>query len=222
MAEDGKSGQGRDGGSESARFDAAEFERGRVFRLLMAFNRPFIRGYHKLELAGPCTVPSAGGCIIASNHTSGLDPMMIQSVVPRPIVWMMAAEFFEVPGLAWAWRVGRVIPVQRGSADGGALRRAMRVVKGGGVIGIFPEGGIGAGRTIKPFRAGVGAMATRLGAPVVPIRLAGDQCGQPLVAAYLLPQQARIAFSPPILARKHETPEEFTRRLESTVRSLQS
>ena len=112
---------------------------------MQAVNRIFTRGYHHLTVLSPCRLPERGGGIIICNHTSGLDPHLIQACCPRLITWMMAREYYELPVLRTLLDQLGVIPVTRSGRDMAAMRAAMRALENGQLLGIFPEGRIEAG-----------------------------------------------------------------------------
>jgi 1-acyl-sn-glycerol-3-phosphate acyltransferase len=135
---------------------------------------------------------------LVCNHISGLDPVLIQSVCPRLIVWMMAREYYEQPGLRWIFEQVLAIPLERGRRDMSAMRRAMRAVADGHVLGVFPEGRIETRRELLPFQTGVASMAIKTGVPVFPAHIEGTQRGKPMLSAYLKPQWSTVAFGPKI------------------------
>ena len=196
-------------------------------RLFHAANAVYCRGFHQLRLLSPPRLPGAGAAILICNHTSGLDPVLIQSVIRRPVVWMMAREFYEIPFLKPLMAMIEAIPVERGSRETGPTRAAMRALKAGRVLGIFPEGRIEGGRNLLPFEPGVAVMAARAGAPIFPAYLDGTMRGLDNPPAFGLPQEATLAFGPridPPQAGKgrRADPDALVRTLEAAVRSLQN
>src|SRR5437879_5335888 len=97
-------------------------------RLLRAANRFYARVYHQVEIILPCRLPKTGAAILVCNHTSGLDPHLIQSVCPRLITWMMAREYYEIRAIKPAMEALGVIPVTRSGRDMSATRAAMRAL----------------------------------------------------------------------------------------------
>jgi 1-acyl-sn-glycerol-3-phosphate acyltransferase len=109
----------------------------------------------------------AGGYIVVANHNSGLDAPLMQFAVPRRVRFMMARDQMH-PWFRWLWRRLDVLPVHYGPEDAGMLRQAVRHVKEGGVVGLFPERGIAKEKgTIDPFAEGVGTLVALTKAPVV-------------------------------------------------------
>jgi 1-acyl-sn-glycerol-3-phosphate acyltransferase len=128
-----------------------------------------------LFLAPP---PRRGGFILASNHVSHFDPPLITISFPRKIDWIAIAELFR-GRLLHAFFTGlNVIPVDRSGADRNALRTAVKRLKEGRVVGIFPEGGIrdGAASIVNGagMKQGVALLSAMSGAPIVPCVILGS------------------------------------------------
>lgn len=178
---------------------ADDFETNRTVRLMHAVNRLIARAYHRVDVLAPHQLPASGRAIIVSNHTAPLDPLLIQSVVQRPIVWMMAKEYFDVvPGLRRALEHISVIPVSRDGKDSGALRSALRALSHGRILGIFAEGRIETTDALLPLQTGAALLALRSGATVHPVYLTGTTRGKTMLQALLQPQSMRMRFGAPI------------------------
>jgi 1-acyl-sn-glycerol-3-phosphate acyltransferase len=181
----------------------------------------FSRAYHKLDVLAPPCLPDRGPAILVCNHTSGLDPLLIQAVCKRVIVWMMAKEYYEIPALTPIFRRLEAIPVDRGARDTGAMRSALRALHEGRILGVFPEGRIETRRELLPFQPGVAQMATKTGTTVYPAFLDGTQAGiDAMVPAFVHRQVARIAFGGPIVLDRKEGPEAATARLREAMQGL--
>lgn len=100
------------------------------------------RAWQGRRILARCPLPSVGPAIVAANHTAGLDPAVLQSTAPRPITWIMTADFYDKPAIRWFCRYARMIRVDRASRDPGAWREAIKVLKEGRIVGVFPEGRI--------------------------------------------------------------------------------
>ena len=169
-----------------------------AIRLLQAFDMCFARIYHRINVLSPQRLPKHGPAILICNHVSGLDPMLIQSVCPRLIVWMMAREYYEIRGLHTIFRTVEAIPVDRGGRDLAATRAALRALEAGRILGVFPEGKIETSRQLLPFQTGVALMAIKAGVPVYPAYLDGTQRNKKMLQAFLYPNVASLAFGPAV------------------------
>ncbi|MCP3858539.1 MAG: 1-acyl-sn-glycerol-3-phosphate acyltransferase [Phycisphaeraceae bacterium] len=133
----------------------------------------YCRWVHRVRFEGFDRLPEtfrhggAGGGVVVANHTAGMDPMLVQTGLRRLIRWMMWADMMT-PALDCAWKAGQVLPVSHGQADSTTLRKAVRHVKQGGIIGLFPEGAIARPPgELRPFQPGVGLLARLTRAPVL-------------------------------------------------------
>lgn len=133
----------------------------------------YCRWVHRVRFVGFDRLPETfrqggeGGGIVIANHTAGMDPMLVQTGVRRLVRWMMWADMMA-PALDFAWKAGRVLPVSHGQEDSTTLRQAVRHVKEGGIIGLFPEGAIvRPPGELRPFQPGIGLLARLTRAPVL-------------------------------------------------------
>lgn len=178
----------------------------------------FCRAYHRTDVLIPQRLPRKGPAILVCNHTSGLDPALIQSVCPRIIVWMMAREYYELKTMKWMYDTIEAIPVERSGRDMAATRAALRALGNGRVLGIFPEGKIALTRELLPFQSGVAMLAIKTRVPVYPAFLDGTQRGQEMVPAILNPQEATLAFGPPVDFDRRNTSREIMESATSKIR----
>lgn len=146
----------------------------------------FVRGLlFTMRVTGAERVPARGPAIVASNHVSMLDGVALALVTGerrrRMTRFLVAAEFFAKPKVAWALRLYRQIPLERGRADTGALDEAVGTIQGGALAGIFPEGTVNPDPDsgLQRGRSGVGRIALQTGAPVIPVGIWGTQTRWP-------------------------------------------
>ncbi len=186
---------------------------------------PYRRFVHHLRVIGRADLlhhPPPGPLIIMANHTAGVDPILIQSVCTRPIRWIMAEDMRE-PALAWIWDLFGVIFVDRRTRRAQGLREAIRHLRSGGVVGIFPEGGLERPpRRLRPFEPGVGVLVQRTGAPVLPVVIRGTPHVSPAWASLWRPSRSVLEVGDliEIPPDKAGDAREVTRLLESRFRSL--
>jgi 1-acyl-sn-glycerol-3-phosphate acyltransferase len=193
-------------------------------RILSALNRVYCRAFHRLEVIAPPQLPATGPAILVCNHTSGLDPVLIQSVCPRVITWMTAKEFYDMAALTWAFKLIGAIPVARSGRDTSATRAAIRALHEGHILGVFPEGRIERQRALMPFQTGVAMIAIKTDVAVYPACLDGTQRNKPLLQAYLDANDAQVAFGPPVQFDRSSTEKDAladaTAAIQSAVQSL--
>ncbi|MFY1686915.1 lysophospholipid acyltransferase family protein [Plantactinospora sp. WMMB782] len=171
-------------------------------RLLLA---PLARLAFRPVIEGRANVPRQGPVILAANHLSFLDSVVIPLVAPRPVAFLAKAEYFRRPGLRGALVRACLtgvdaIPVQRGGHRTAreALDLALDVLAGGGAFGIHPEGSRSRDGRLYRGRTGVAWLALASGAPVVPVAVLGTERIQPV--GNRLPRLGRVTvrFGPPM------------------------
>jgi 1-acyl-sn-glycerol-3-phosphate acyltransferase len=148
----------------------------------------------RLRIEGDLTaIPGSGPLIVAANHASSADPVLIGAFLNkrlgRPLNWLGKREIIETPILGRLFRWGGIHPVDREAADLEAFRAAMRVLDAGQVLAVFPEGTRSRDGALQPVREGVGMLAVRSGAPVLPVAVIDSDLMWP--RGHLLPRFRR-------------------------------
>lgn len=158
--------------------------------------RLYCRRYHRLR-ADTVPLPSHGGAIVVANHVSGLDPLLLIASCRRPLRFIIAREQYQRLGLRWLFRWGGCIPVDRAVRPERALRDALRALRAGEVVALFPHGGIHLDHEPhRKLKGGVAALARLTGCPVVPLRIEGVRGQGFVVAALWLRSRARLRAFP--------------------------
>lgn len=123
-------------------------------------------------------IPRDGPVILAANHASNLDAVVIGSwLIPnlgRRIHWLGKKELFLWPLVGWAAANGGVHPVDRAAADVEAFRLAQRILDEGHILFVFPEGTRSPDGALQEARDGIAVLALRTGAPIVPLGISGS------------------------------------------------
>ena len=122
---------------------------------------------------GADNLPPEGGVIVAANHLSNWDPPFLASFLARPVGYMAKQELFEIPIFGTVIRWLFAFPVRRGAADRSAVKAAVKELREGRCVGIFPEGTRSKDGEIHHFGAGVALLAAMSGSPVVPTAISG-------------------------------------------------
>ena len=143
-----------------------------------------------LHVEGLENVPR-GGCIVAGNHLATCDPPLIGALIHRHDVHYMAkAEAFDRVATGWLIAGYNAFPVQRHTADRLAIRRSLAVLAQGRVLIMMPEGTRSPDATLQRAEPGVGLIARRSGAPVVPVGVWGSEKAMP--KGVLIPRHAEV------------------------------
>ncbi|WP_297890095.1 lysophospholipid acyltransferase family protein [Sulfurihydrogenibium sp.] len=135
--------------------------------------KPIIKKILRINVEGVENIPLEGGCILASNHRSHLDPPVINTISPRPVIFLAKKELFEVPVLGWFIKKAGAIPVKRDSRDTATIKKSIQLLKEGYVIGIFPEGTRARPGEFRKPQPGVGYLIEKAKVPVIPILIEG-------------------------------------------------
>ncbi len=143
-------------------------------------------------------VPPAGSVIIASNHRGTLDPPLVGCGIHRELHFFAKAELFQVPVLGRLIRIFNSIPVRRGEVDRRSLSLSIDAVKSGGGLVLFPEGTRSKGKDFLPPKLGVGMIAVRTGAPIVPVYVSGTGGGfRSLFRSIIRTAPIRVVYGDP-------------------------
>jgi 1-acyl-sn-glycerol-3-phosphate acyltransferase len=151
-----------------------------------------------LEVHGQQHVPRRGAFIIAGNHVSYLDPPVVGVACPRPARFMARDTLFRHPLLGAYLRAIGVIPLARGEHDPRALRQALRRLRAGEAVAIFPEGHRQLSGELGAARRGVGLLAMTAKVAIVPVLLQGTRAALPPGSGWLRRAKIRVAFAPAI------------------------
>ena len=148
---------------------------GIVFTIGRAVLRPLLWLRFRPRVTGREHVPAHGPVLLASNHLSAVDTILIPSFSPRKVQFLAKASLFSTPIGGWFFRHIGAIPVHReaGSAAQAALEAGTRVLAAGQVFAVFPEGSRSRDGRLYRGRSGAAFMALETGATVVPVGLIG-------------------------------------------------
>ena len=157
------------------------------------------------QVVGRQNIPRTGPVILASNHLSFIDSVVIPLMVPRRVRFLAKAEYFQGRGLggrasAFFFRMVDAVPVRRESQRDAvaSLDLALQVLRDGFAFGIYPEGTRSRDGRLYRGRTGVGWLAMAAAAPVVPVTLIGTDRIQPVGARLPRIHRVRIVFGEPI------------------------
>jgi 1-acyl-sn-glycerol-3-phosphate acyltransferase len=165
-----------------------------AYRLVKAVLSTVLRVVYRPTVSGLENIPATGPVILASNHLSFIDSMVIPLVVPRRVAFLAKSDYFTGTGVKgtlsrWWFEGFGMIPVDRDDtrAAQASLDAALAVLSAGGAFGIYPEGTRSRDGRLYRGRTGVAWLAMSSGAPVVPVAVIGTDELQPVGARFPRP-----------------------------------
>lgn len=142
-------------------------------------------------------IPRAGGFIIASNHVSNLDPVVLGISCLRRINFVAKEELFK-GFLGWVLPKLGAFPIKRGEADLGAVKEALKRLRKGKPVLIFVEGTRRLEGASSQAQAGIGFLAAKSGLPVIPVFVDGTQKAMPPGSKFPVRKPVSVRFGPPV------------------------
>ncbi len=182
--------------------------------------------WHRLEWTDLHRVPSTGGVILASNHTTALDPFLLQAAVPRPIRWLMLTSY-RFKAFEFFWKTIdpvflEVDPTSDQVNPGPAqVRDLAKRLKKGDIVGVFPEGHLQYDhRNLDDFQDGAAALSRLSGATIVPCFISGTPRSKSILTHLLKPTRSRLAFGEGFVVQRGDDIAAATARLRAAIEQL--
>ncbi len=176
-----------------------------LYQLTRAITGPALQLMFRPTVIGREHVPMTGAVILASNHLSFFDSVVIPLVCPRQVAFLAKAEYFTGGGIKGAlnrlfFTATGMIPVDRSDTRAGkrSLDLALDHLDRGGAFGIYPEGTRSRDGRLYRGHTGLGLLALASGAPVVPVAVAGTERIQPPGARHVRPARVTVRFGEPM------------------------
>lgn len=190
-----------------------------TYAQVRCFFGSIVRAMYRLEVVGADRLPVTGPVVIAPNHDSVLDGIILGAAISRELRFLAKAELWRSRLLAWMLDGLGAIRIKRGHGDQLALARMRQALEAGQTVAIFPQGAV---RGERVWHRGAARMALVTGAPLVPVLLIGT--AQALSRGRIGFPRLRVIIGEPItVARAQEEPvaaTKLTERLRTAVESL--
>lgn len=145
-----------------------------MYHVLQSLARIVLPLLFRLTVTDAKRVPSEGAVLLCSNHGSNWDPILLGTFVDRKVAYMAKEELFRFWPLAMLVRAFDAFPVRRGSGDRQAMRIALSLLDHGRVLAMFPEGHRRPGAKHVRIERGVGMLAAKSDATIVPVLIRGS------------------------------------------------
>ena len=181
----------------------------------------------RVSVRGGVNLDPARHCVYVANHASYLDIPILLVQLPRGVRFLAKASLFHVPFVGWYLRRTGHLPVRGGAlSDARRLLQAVRYVRGGHSLVVFPEGGRSLSGELQEFRPGVFLAALKAGVPIIPLTLAGTRRILPRYGWHWRPGRITLVVDPPVETagrRRDELAalvEQVRGRIESNLREV--
>ncbi len=169
------------------------------------------------KVAGKENVPKEGAVILAANHMSNWDPVLVGVFLPRYLVYMAKEELFRVPILKNVLHSVKAVAVHRGSGDRAAIKAAITTLKNNGCICMFPEGTRSKDGKLHKGQNGVSLIAAKSKAVVIPVAIEGTYKIRPF-------RRLKITFGTPLKFPEEKADKEtfnrFTEKIMGQIASM--
>ena len=173
-----------------------------LYTILHAIGRLLFKILFRWEVRGRKNISKKGALIIASNHLSFLDPPLIGVASPRRLHYMAVDAVFRYFFIGNLTRRLGTFPVKRRGADIESTKKALKILGNREALLIFIEGTRSpSGKLLKP-KPGVGMLAYRSGATVIPTLIVGSNRALPLKGKFIRPRKIKVSFGRPLTIEK--------------------
>ncbi len=172
-----------------------------------------------------CRVPDIGrrrgGLLVAANHQSFLDPVLVGMALEEPICYLARSSLFGPPGFGRLIRALGGHPIARGAVDSRGIRTVLRLLGEGRAVLLFPEGTRTHDGTLGRFKPGVAALAARCEVPILPVAIEGAFDCWPRTRALPRPARVGVMFGRPVRAEDRPA-EDVARWLRDEIGQMQA
>ena len=176
--------------------------------------------FFPLKVQGKNNIPREGAFLLACNHVSYLDPMIMGIATGRRLNFMAKEELFKKPVLGYVLKALWAFPVKRNTADKRALKESLERLKKGMPLLLFPEGTRHGEEKDKKIESGVGFLALKADVPVVPVFVDGSQNVLPPGAKFFRRNQVKVRYGAPIKYASGSDYAEVARQVMDSVWAL--
>ena len=183
----------------------------------------FSVAYFKARCLGVDNVPAKGGALLVSNHQSFIDPVVAGIHIPRAVHFMARDSLFANPIFGRLIAAVNAFPVRRNTADLGAIKEAMRRLKQGRLLLMFPEGTRTPDGRIQPLLPGMFAIAKKTEVPIVPVLIDGVFKAWPRHQFLPVPGDVIVEYDKPISPAEFRelSPEQMMERVRGRLIAMQ-
>lgn len=170
-----------------------------LYVLSRLFCAVFFKILFRFQVKGRENIPKTGRCILASNHSSFLDPPALAVASHRVVHFMAREGLFALPILGALLSRINVFPVKKAGAGIEAIRWALKRLAAGEIVAIFPEGGRSPDGALRTAQLGVGLLSFKSKTNIVPVYIKGSNLALPVHAKFIKLKKITLHFGPPLI-----------------------
>ena len=152
----------------------------------------------RVDVKGAEHIPQNGAFLIAPNHISFLDPVVVGAFVPRTLYYMARESLFRIPIFEWLLKICHAIPVRRDKPRPQTMKKVISILKEGSGLLIFPEGTRSITGKLKRGGPGLGMLASVSSAAVIPTKVSGTEKALPVDAGWIRLKKVSVTFGKPV------------------------
>ncbi len=191
------------GFAAAAWFAWCEYRRGKpyppILGVVWKLATFYARYWFNVQRVGPCTIPRQGPVIVAANHTAGIDPILVYATNPyRVIGFLVEKAYYNIPVAHWFQKMVGCIPVDRDKPGPSVISGMLRLLHDGGCLGIFPQGTFERPGENLGGKSGIGMIALRSGAVVIPCHISGTRYYDSVLRSFFARQHVRVRYGKPV------------------------
>ena len=174
---------------------------------------PFLKIYHRAEREGLEHIPKKGPCIVVANHASFFDPWYLSALFPPRWIHYLTTTRWYYKSKIWKlfFDLNGCIAIKPGSTGPSTLKQVIRILKKGGIVGIFPEGKITYDGKLLEFDPGAIYLASRENVPIIPVAICGSYAALPRQRKVPKPTKIKIIVGKPRYFAKESAKEKFSK-----------
>jgi len=192
------------------------------YRIMRGILRLILKVFFKLSVEGEENIPCQGKVILAGNHTSVLDGIIVMAAYPRKVYFLVAESVFKMKFIGLLARQFGFIPIKRGKLNVEAMKEALRILQNHDTIGIFPEGKITDDEHLARGRRGVGIIAQRTNTPIIPFAIEGAYYAWPRLEKYPRRHPVKIRFGTKLDISEYEAPQGLVDELMHEIKDIKT
>lgn len=176
--------------------------------------------FFQIKIYGQDNLPKKGGFILASNHLSYLDPLVLGVACPRQLNFMARHDLFRNPFFSWLITSVNAFAVKRNSPDLSALKEAMARLRQGKAVVLFPEGSRQVEGLSPDAQPGIGFLVIKTAVPVIPVLISGTRKILPKGARLIRPGKISVHFGKQISLERSMPYQDIAKAIMENIRHL--